>query len=178
MSFSGGTQRSTPRAAASEQEEGEDEVKRFCSTLGDLPPPQISTTNRGKWKKAKGNGNRKAGGGIGSRVNVEKPVRVGDRAKVVNPRSVSQIGQSLGNKATDSGGKTVRNPTETFYGGREPAGGPGGVELGNSRALNVGGGGPGAGREVMRSGSQCTTGPVNPGVPNPGANKPIFPGFK
>jgi hypothetical protein len=31
------------------------------------------------------NSGRKLGGGYGSRVNVEKPVRVGDRAKVVNP---------------------------------------------------------------------------------------------
>jgi hypothetical protein len=113
------------------------------------------------------NGNRRAGGGIGSRVNVEKPVRVGDRSRNVNPRSVSQIGQSLGNKATDSGGKTVRNPTETFYGGRAPQGGPGGIPLGNAKALDVGGGGVGKGRDyVSKSGSNCVHGPVT-GTPRP-----------
>jgi hypothetical protein len=123
-------------------------------------------------------GNRKPGGGYGSRVNVEKGVRNGDRARVVNPRALSQIGQSLGNKAgTDMGGKKV-NPVEAMYGAREPAGGPGGVPLGNAVALNVNGGGPGTGREVMRSGSQGVQGPVNPGQSRPGANKPIFPGFR
>jgi hypothetical protein len=113
---------------------------------------------------SKASGSRKPGGGLGSRVVREVPVRVGDRAKVVNPRAVSQVGQALGNKATDSAGKTVR-PAETMYGAREPEGGPGGVPLGNSLATNVGGGGPGAGRKNYgQSGTNCVTGPVNPGL--------------
>jgi hypothetical protein len=108
----------------------------------------------------------KKGGGAGSRVVTERGVRVGDRAKVVNPRAVSQIGQTLGNKAATGGGKTVK-PAETFYGGRQPAGGPGGVPLGNAVALNVGGGGPGKGRDfVSKSGSNCVSGPVA-GSPRP-----------
>jgi hypothetical protein len=104
--------------------------------------------------------------GSRSRNVTERPVRVGDRSKTVNPRSVSQIGQSLGNKATDSGGKTVSRVAETFYGGRAPQGGPGGVPLGNAKALDVSGGGPGKGRDyVSKSGSNCVSGPVNPGVP-------------
>ena len=104
-------------------------------------------------------GNKK-GGGSGSRVVREVPVRVGDRAKVVNPRAVSQVGQSLGNKAATGVGTTVK-PAETFYGGRSAAGGPGGVVLGNQKALDVAGGGPGKGRDfVSKSGSNCVTGPV------------------
>lgn len=99
-------------------------------------------------------GNRKPGGGIGSRVNVEKGVRVGERAKVVNPRALSQIGSSLGNKAATGSGKTVR-PVEDIYKGRKPAGGPGGIPQGNEVALNVGKGGPGTGRKLYgQSGSQ------------------------
>jgi hypothetical protein len=97
-----------------------------------------------------------------SRNVVEKPVRVGDRAKVVNPRAVSQIGQALGNKATDSAGKTVR-PAETMYGAREPRGGPGGVPLGNEIATK--GLGVGGGRNLWgQSGSQKQWGPSAPGA--------------
>jgi hypothetical protein len=112
-------------------------------------------------------GNRKPGGGYGSRVNAEKGVRNGDRAKVVNPRALSQIGQSLGNRAgTDMGAKNV-NPVETMYGAREPKGGPGGVPLGNAVALNVGkGGGVGTGRKLYgQSGSNQTYGSPAKGVP-------------
>jgi hypothetical protein len=115
--------------------------------------------------------------GSRSRNVVEKGVRVGNRSSNVNERGVSQIGQQLSNHTTEGSGKLGR-AAENVYGGRAPQGGPGGVELGNSRALNVGGGGPGTGRDVSRSGSQCVHGAVNPGVPNPGADKPIFPGFK
>jgi hypothetical protein len=36
---------------------------------------------------------------------------------IVNPRAVSQIGQAMGNKATDSG-RISGDPRETFYTGR------------------------------------------------------------
>ena len=121
------------------------------------------------------NGNRKAGGGLGSKVNREVPVRVGRGAQEMRVRGVSQIGSSIGNKATESG-KVKGVPSERIQGARLPAGLS--VPLGNEVALNVGGGGPGTGRDVSRSGSQCVQGPVNPGVPNPGAKKEIFPGFK
>jgi hypothetical protein len=119
---------------------------------------------------------RKLGGGINSRVNREVGVRVGNRASVVNPRSVSQIGQQLSNHVTESAGKVGR-AAETFYGGRAPSGGPGGIKLGNQTAAEAGSG-PGSGREVMRSGAQGVHGSVNPGATRPGADKPIFPGFK
>jgi hypothetical protein len=102
--------------------------------------------------------------GSQSRNVTERPVRVGDRSDVINPRAVSQVGQSLGNKASTGNSKTVR-PVEKAYVGRLPAGGPGGVPLGNQKALDVGGGGPGTGRNLWgKSGSNCVTGPVNPGL--------------
>jgi hypothetical protein len=70
----------------------------------------------------------KKGDGSGSRVVIERPVRVGNRSNVVNPRAVSQVGQSLGNKASTGSSKTVR-PVENVYVGRLPAGGPGGIAL-------------------------------------------------
>ena len=44
---------------------------------------------------------RKLGGGIGSAVNKNVGVRTGAPRHAVNERGVSQIGQQLGNKATD-----------------------------------------------------------------------------
>jgi hypothetical protein len=121
------------------------------------------------------NGNRKAGGGLGSKVNREVGNRLGKGAQEMRVRGVSQYGQSISNKITD-GGMVKGVPSERVQGARLPAGLS--VPLGNEVALNVGIGGCGTGREVMRSGSQCTTGPVNPGATRPGADKPIFPGFK
>jgi len=40
--------------------------------------------------------------------------------------------------------------------------------LGNAKARDVGGGGPGTGRDVYRSGGVMTHGPINPGLPQPG----------
>jgi hypothetical protein len=105
------------------------------------------------------NSNRKLGGGSGSHVVREVGNRVGARAKIVNPRAVSQIGQQLSNHAPESSNK-IGGAAETMYGAKSAAGKPGGVLRGNECALNVKGGGPGTGREVMRSGSQCVTGPV------------------
>jgi hypothetical protein len=118
--------------------------------------------------KNNSSGMRKAGGGPGSRVNVVVPVRNGDRSRNVNPRGVSQIGQLLSNHATEGSSKLTR-AAETFYGGRAPQGGPGGVPLGNAVATNVGGGGVGTSRTVMRSGSQTGTA-VTPKPMSPGRN--------
>jgi hypothetical protein len=107
--------------------------------------------------------------GSQSRNVTERPVRVGARSDNVNVRGVSQIGQALGNKAGTDLGRKV-NPVEATYKGRAPAGGPGGVMLGNQKALDVGKGGPGTGRNLWgKSGSNCVTGPVAPamGAPRP-----------
>lgn len=93
-----------------------------------------------------------AGGGINSRVNVRPPVRTGQPATKISPKGVSQYGSAIGNKATDSGGRVLTKGVETTHQG--PMGGPGSVPLGNSVAMNVGGGGPGKGRVLY---GQCGT---------------------
>ena len=115
-----------------------------------------------------------SGGGYGMNKNVEPRVRTGSGSKSTRPAGVAQIGTSIGDHVTErargSGyrGEQLHNPDRNF----QP------VKFGNEVALNVQGGGPGKGRDVQRSGSQGTHGSVNPGQPNPGANKSIFPGFK
>jgi hypothetical protein len=116
-----------------------------------------------------------AGGGIGSRVNVEKPVRVGDRSRNVNERGVSQIGQQLSNHATEGSSKLGR-AAENVYGGRAPQGGPGGIKLGNEVELNVQGGGPGTGRELYgQSGSNRQYGTSPAGLPRIADTKGTWP---
>jgi hypothetical protein len=85
----------------------------------------------------------KSGGGIASKQHVKTPVQVGKAHKdKVSPAGVSQIGTAVDPKAVEPlvrGG--VKHP-----------------DLGNYLALNVGKGGPGAGRTVMHCGSQGTHG--------------------
>jgi hypothetical protein len=108
------------------------------------------------------NGNRKAGGGYGSAVNREVGVRTGRGAQEMRPRGASQIGSSIGNKSTESG--VVKGvPSERIQGARLPP--ELSVKLGNEKALDVGKGGVGTGREVMRSGSQCQYGTSPAGLP-------------
>jgi hypothetical protein len=89
-----------------------------------------------------------------SRNNRQVGNRTGVGGRIVNPRAVSQIGQSLGNHSTEKSGRT--NPTEKMYGANTQP-----VPFGNEVALNVGGGGPGKGRNLWgKSGTNCVTGPV------------------
>jgi hypothetical protein len=119
------------------------------------------------------NSNRKPGGGSGSRVNREVGNRLSTGPREMNVRAVSQIGQSLGNKATDTAGRTTGKAAEVMRGRAMPA------KFGNEVALNVGGGGPGAGRKNYgQSGTNTTYGTPAPGAPNPGAKKELFPGWK
>jgi hypothetical protein len=110
-------------------------------------------------------GNRPAGG-LGSKQVRNVSVKTGQNARAMNPRGVSQIGSSIGSHATNSGKKLTKG-VEPVRGAMKPAGGPGGIELGNQCAVNVGKGGPGAGRTLYgQSGSQGTHGPVS-GSPRP-----------
>jgi hypothetical protein len=103
----------------------------------------------------------KAAGGIKSRNIVEKPVKTGVGARGVDKKWVSQIGQSMGNKAT--------NKSKIMHGVRavDPYKGESfrPVPLGNALVNNVGKGGPGTGRDVRACGSQGQHGSVNPGGP-------------
>jgi hypothetical protein len=67
----------------------------------------------------------------------------------------------MGDQIRPSGGHTGKNSAEPVFRGTMPK-----VMLGNAKALDVQGGGPGKGRTVMCSGSQGQHGPVA-GSPQP-----------
>jgi hypothetical protein len=103
-----------------------------------------------------------SGGGIGMNKNVEPSVRTGSGSKSTRPAGVSQIGYMVGDKATHERGSTgyrgekLHSPERNF----NP------TKFGNEVALNVKGGGPGAGRTLYgQSGSQGQHGSVAPGNP-------------
>ena len=122
-------------------------------------------------KRGNGNSGHRPGGGIASRQRVEKPVKVGAAARVMRPQGVSQIGSSIGNRVTNSG-RTLSGAVEPVRGKALPAGLS--VPLGNQVALNVGRGGPGAGRvgdqptTRARRGLTQTSGPRNSARLRPG----------
>ena len=96
-------------------------------------------------------------------------------ATKISPKGVSQFGSSIGNHSTDSG-KILRGGVEATRIGMMPAGGPGGVMLGNEAALNVGKGGPGTGRTLFgQCGTQSQYGPAA-GKPAP-QGRPILEDF-
>jgi hypothetical protein len=90
----------------------------------------------------------KPGGGIASRQHVKTAVRTGAAPAGKRPAAVAQIGKSVGNHATGQG-KTLPYRGETMRTQGRPN-----ERLGNEVALNVGTGGPGAGRTVYGCGSQ------------------------
>ena len=107
--------------------------------------------------------------GIQSKNKVRVPQRLGSGAKAINHAGASQIGAAQGNHFT-TGGENGR--MNSRYGGVDLySTGPGynKAKFGNELALNVGKGGPGTGRTVYASGSQCRTGdggrPLNPQDP-------------
>jgi len=96
------------------------------------------------------------GGGIASRVNVSQSVRTGTGSRGTHPGGVAQLGQRVGDKAThgDPKGDGYRGEPPHQNRSFQP------VKFGNEVALNVGGGGPGTGRDVHACGSQGTHGAV------------------
>jgi hypothetical protein len=106
-------------------------------------------------------GGARPGGGLKSRVVVEKPVKVGKPREEINPRAVSQIGSALGNKATDHAGK-LKGSAEKLVGSKRPLPSRLGNEVAASTICGVGGS-----RAVSKSGSQQQWGPAAPGNPRP-----------
>ena len=99
-----------------------------------------------------------SGGGINLNKNVRPPVRTGQSAMGVRPGYPDNLGNMRGNHAMDKG--TVPAPPTPMQTVKPPIS----VPLGNEVAGNVGKGGPGAGRTVMRSGSQGHHGAADAGV--------------
>jgi hypothetical protein len=95
----------------------------------------------------------------GGRTPVKGVIRNGPpNTKVISPSGAAHIGRSVGNHAE---GKTVPAPKQPLVTGTRSQ-----VASGNAVALNVGRGGPGAGRVVHASGSQGQHGPAA-GSPEP-----------
>jgi hypothetical protein len=94
------------------------------------------------------------GGGLGSRVVKEVGVRNGTPARGISPGAVSQLGEAIGNHATQSGNR-LPYKGESYLVGKNPAGGN--QPLGNAVAAATKCG-PGGSRQVMARGSQSTYG--------------------
>jgi hypothetical protein len=113
-----------------------------------------------------------SGGGITSNKLVREGVRGGSpNLTAYSPRGVSQLGYSPGSVLSKTGSFTSRNSAVPLSEGQKRDF----VPMGNSLTNNVGPGGPGSGRDVMRSGSQGTHGPV--AGPAPVRGRDIFGGF-
>jgi hypothetical protein len=113
----------------------------------------------------------KAAGGVASKTVTRQSVRTGVGGRGIGKNWVSQIGQSLGDHATESG-KILRGNRADVH--RPPNFQP--VKLGNEVALNVGKGGCGTGRTLFgESGSQRQWGNPDPGNPRPRGE--LFPGW-
>jgi hypothetical protein len=87
------------------------------------------------------------GGGILGNKNVSPPVRTGSPNRGSSAGSADQIGAAVSFKREEVERGRAYNSSI----------------LGNEKALDVGKGGPGAGRTVMKSGSQNRGGPPNQG---------------
>jgi hypothetical protein len=109
--------------------------------------------------------------GIRSKNLVHKPVRTGARREHIQKASVAQLGQRQGDHATNKGSSTGYTGV-SLVGPKSPISVPLGNEVAANTPRKVGGG-----REVMKSGSQCMTGPVNPGQPMQ-PTKPLWPGWE
>jgi hypothetical protein len=102
------------------------------------------------------------GGGFGSRVVTERPIRTGSGSYATTPGYAGQLGQAQGTHVTRGGESNYRG--EPMHSGRSfnP------TKYGNEIATNVGRGGPGAGRTLYgQAGSQGVHGGTNSGNPRP-----------
>ena len=103
------------------------------------------------------------GGGYGSAVHVEKPVKTGSGNRGVREGGAESIGKSYGSHITNKSDTGYRGPK--FHSDRNPAMS---APFGNEKALDVGGGGWRTGRTLYgQAGSQGTHGATNPGSPRP-----------
>jgi hypothetical protein len=102
-----------------------------------------------------------SGGGIQSNQLREVPVRVGKAREGINVVAVSRLGAMQGNHVTERG-RTLPNASGPLVSKQRPIS----IPQGNQVALNVGKGGPGTGRNLYRTGTQCMYGKPVQGSPN------------
>jgi hypothetical protein len=140
------------------------------------PMPASGNRNPG----ANGATGKLTGGGEGSAKHIKGRTHVpgSSASNKVNPGGVSYLGNKMGNHATDSPKSDFTlKATPLVDGKMKNLGG----EYGNTKALEGAGSGarPGGGnRMIYPNGTQGQQGPANSGSPDPGAKRPIFPGFK
>lgn len=93
----------------------------------------------------------KSGGGITSnKLNVRPMPRTSSPAQAMSPTAISRLGAHVGNHTTGKGKVAVPEVPLIRAGIADASG----VPLGNAKAMDVGKGGPGAGRTTMPCGSQ------------------------
>jgi hypothetical protein len=131
----------------------------------------VAQNRRSEIAMAKNRSGHRPGGGIASKQHVSKPVRTGAPRERVIVAGVAQLGQRQGNKAMGKAERLDYSGVPIFSGQGYPS------KLGNSVALNVGGGGPGTGRTIYKTGTQCMTGAPDKGDPTPKA-KALWPGWE
>jgi hypothetical protein len=106
----------------------------------------------------------KAGGGIGSKVvrHSSNP-KTEPRPRAANPGGAAQLGTALGTHVSANGGREVKGAAQPLYAGKGYS-----TPVGPTKSVA----GPGGGRDVHRSGSQCMHG-SNPGE-KPGQARQII----
>jgi hypothetical protein len=98
------------------------------------------------------------GGGLHSRnVRHSTAPKVEPKSRAHNPATVAQVGAHVGAHITNKSDTGYRGDPDFTRGGYSNPVGP------TNMALS----GPGAGREILRSGQQSTHGATNPGNPRP-----------
>ena len=108
----------------------------------------------------------KPGGGLHSRnVRHSSAPKVEPKAYARNPGAVAQYAQHVGNHITHSGRTDYKGDPDFTRKGYSPPVGP-------TSFSNIG---PGKGRTIYASGTQCQTGPVNKGLPGLPSTKGQWP---
>jgi len=134
-------------------------VARCPSAPGRLLPKLIRTQTNERRIAMRRSGTG-SGGGYGSRnVKHVSAAKVEPRARQIREPAVAQIGGSYGDHVTNTKGPGTGWRPGPLYGGAGYSNPVGPTNM----ALS----GPGAGREILRSGGQGTHGSVNPGSPRP-----------
>jgi hypothetical protein len=99
------------------------------------------------------------GGGVNTRQHVRTPIKAGPpNTKKISHSAAANIGIKKGDHATGQG-KPLNRPADPLIQKQVPQ-----VKMGNAAALEVGRGGPGAGRVVHGCGTQGMQGRANPGI--------------
>jgi hypothetical protein len=107
-------------------------------------------TGRGSGQMPKQGALHQSGSGGGARVTERDAHKVEPRSFAVSPEAVSRYGTAQGTHITGGGGREVANKGQSFVTG------PGLMNAGPRPC----GAGPGAGRDIQRTGTQGTHGPV------------------